>query len=127
MADGAAMGKRIMTKRETGLRALLRRLLLDAALRGETAARREEAAALELEQEVEDLRLDGHVECGRRFVGDQKLRPAGERHGDHDALVHPPGQEMRKRPQPPLGIGDADRLQEGKRAVTALAAGEVEM
>jgi hypothetical protein len=36
--------------------------------------------------EVEDLRLDRHVERGRRLVGDQQLRAAGERHRDHHAL-----------------------------------------
>ena len=43
---------------------------------------------LEAAQEIEDLRLDGHVERRRRLVGDQELRPAGERHGDHHALAH---------------------------------------
>ncbi len=38
--------------------------------------------------ELEDLRLDRHVEGGRRLVGDQQLGPAGQRHGDHDALAH---------------------------------------
>ncbi len=38
--------------------------------------------------EVEDFSLCGHVECGCRLVGDQKLRLAGERHGNHGALTH---------------------------------------
>ena len=42
----------------------------------------------ELTQQVEDLRLDRHVERGRRLVGDQELRLAGERHRDHRALAH---------------------------------------
>ena len=38
-------------------------------------------------QQVEDLRLDGHVERRRRLVGDEQFRVAGERHGDHHPLL----------------------------------------
>ena len=43
---------------------------------------------LQLQQKIEDLRLDGNVERSRRLVGDDQLGLAGQRHGDHDALVH---------------------------------------
>ena len=43
---------------------------------------------LELGEEREHLGLDGHVERRRRLVGEQQLRPAGERHRDHHALPH---------------------------------------
>jgi hypothetical protein len=43
---------------------------------------------LQVAQEVEDLGLDGHVERRGRLVGDEELRIAGQRHGDHDALAH---------------------------------------
>ena len=46
------------------------------------------AGFLQLAHQLEDLRLDGHVEGGRRLVGDQHLRVAGQRHRDHDALPH---------------------------------------
>ena len=42
---------------------------------------------LQLAQQVEDLRLDRHVERGRRLVGDQQRRFAGERHRDQRALA----------------------------------------
>jgi hypothetical protein len=45
--------------------------------------------ALQVVQQLQDLRLHGHVECCGRLVGDQQLRPVGERHGDHDALPLP--------------------------------------
>ena len=51
--------------------------------------------ALQLAQQVEDLRLDRHVERGRRLVGDQQLRLAGQRHGDHHALAHAAGELVR--------------------------------
>ena len=43
---------------------------------------------LQRAQQVEDLRLDGDVERGRRLVGDQQVRGAGQRHGDHHPLAH---------------------------------------
>ena len=39
-------------------------------------------------EEIEDLRLYGHVERRRRLVGDEEPRVAGERDCDHDALPH---------------------------------------
>ena len=38
--------------------------------------------------QVEDLRLDRHVERGRRLVRDQDVRVVQERHRDHRALAH---------------------------------------
>ena len=37
--------------------------------------------------EVENLRLGGDVEGGRRLVGDQQHRVQDQGHGDHDALA----------------------------------------
>src|SRR5439155_4150244 len=68
--------------------------------------------ALETAHEVEDLGLDGHVEGGRRLVGDEQLRFAGEGHGDHHPLGHAPGHLVRVRLRAPLGIGDADPLEQ---------------
>ena len=45
-------------------------------------------SALQRAHQIEDLRLDRDVERGRRLVGDQQLRVAGERHRDHHALPH---------------------------------------
>ena len=56
------------------------------------------------QQEIEDLRLDRHVERRRRLVGDQQLRPAGDRHRDHHALAHSAGQ---------AGAGTADSRRSG--------------
>jgi hypothetical protein len=46
---------------------------------------------LQFAEEVEDLRLHGHVQCGRGLVGDQQVGPAGDRACDEDALRHPAG------------------------------------
>jgi hypothetical protein len=50
---------------------------------------------LELAHQVEDLRLDRDVQRGRRLVGDQEPRLAGERHRDHHPLPHPTGKLVR--------------------------------
>ena len=42
---------------------------------------------LKLGDQIENLLLDGDVERGRRFVGDQELRLAGDGDGDHHALL----------------------------------------
>ena len=49
-------------------------------------------AVLQAAQQVEDLCLDRHVQRGGRLVGNDDLRIAGQRHGDHDALAHTAGQ-----------------------------------
>ncbi len=41
--------------------------------------------------QLQRLRLNGHVERGAWLVGDQQGRLVGQRHGDHDALVHAAG------------------------------------
>jgi hypothetical protein len=63
--------------------------------------------ALQLRQELEDLRLDRDVERGGRFVGDQKLGVVGQRHGDHHALPLPAGQLVGIGAQPLLRVADA--------------------
>ncbi len=45
--------------------------------------------------EIEDLRLDGHIERGRRLVGDEQLRIASERDGNHRTLPHAARQIVR--------------------------------
>ena len=66
---------------------------------------------LQLAQQIEDLRLDGHVERGRRLVGDEQLGLAGERHRDHHPLPHAARQLVRVFAGAPLGFGDVDEAQ----------------
>ena len=69
---------------------------------------RDAGPPLEVAQEGEDLRLNRDVEGGGRFVGDQQLRPAGERHGDHHPLPLPAGKLVRILAEPAGGLRDAD-------------------
>ena len=55
-------------------------------------------------QQVQDLRLDGHVEGGRGLVRDEQHRLAGEGHGDHRALAHAAAELVRVVPQTRRGI-----------------------
>ncbi len=50
---------------------------------------------LEALQEVDDLGLDGDVQRGDRFVGDDDLRPEGQTAGDADALALAAGELVR--------------------------------
>ena len=46
----------------------------------------------ELDDQVHHRLLRGDVEAGGRLVGDQQLRPAGERQRDDHALAHAAGE-----------------------------------
>ena len=56
---------------------------------------RQPELALQLAQQVEDLRLDRHVERGDRLVGDDQLRLQRERARDADALALAAGELVR--------------------------------
>ena len=66
-------------------------------------------AVFEVMQQGEDLRLDGHVQGGRRLVGDQQLGLTAQRHRDHHALAQPAGELMRVIVEPLRGPGQADQ------------------
>ncbi len=85
---------------------------------------RHAALALQVQQQVDDLGLDGDIQRGGRFVGDQQARIAGDRHGDHHSLVHAAGELMGKRRQARCGARDTDLLQQldGTRAAGGFAA-----
>lgn len=58
--------------------------------------------------EVEDLFLDGDIERGGGFIGDEEVRAGDEGHGDHDALAHAAGKFVRVGLDALFGLGDAD-------------------
>ena len=64
------------------------------------------------QEELQDLVLDGHVERRRRLVGQQQLRLAGERDGDHRALAHAAGELVRIVREPRAAAGNADQVQQ---------------
>ena len=80
--------------------------------------------ATQVQDQPQDLRLDGHVECGRRLVGEQDRRPAGERHRDHHALAHAAGELVRKFVRAAFGLGHAHAPQQLDRARLRVAASQ---
>ncbi len=62
-------------------------------------------ALLQLEHELEDLRLRRHVERRGGFVGDQQHRVEHQRHRDHDALALAARELMRITGHHALGLG----------------------
>ena len=44
---------------------------------------------LQILEQFDDLRLNGHIERGSRFVRDQQLGITGQRHCNHGPLTHP--------------------------------------
>ena len=61
---------------------------------------------VERPKQIEDLRLDRHVECGGGLVGDEHFGFQRQRHRDHHALPHAAGEFVRLIPNAPLRIGD---------------------
>ena len=62
-------------------------------------------------QHLEDLRLDGDVECGRRLVGDQKIRLVGDCEREHHALTHAAGELVGVLAEADGWVGDTDELE----------------
>ena len=75
--------------------------------------------------ERQDLRLGRDVQRGGRLVGDDQVGVVDERHRDHHALAHAPGELVRVVVDPALGARDADRLQELERARVRLLGADV--
>ena len=62
--------------------------------------------------QLEDLGLDGHVECRGGLVGDQQLGLAGQRLRDHRALPLATGELVREGVEAPLRLGDLHQRQQ---------------
>jgi hypothetical protein len=69
-------------------------------------------------QQIEDLRLDRHIESRGRFVCEQYVRVTGQCHGDHRPLPHAAGELVRVVVQPPLRVGDRHQAQHLRRPLT---------
>ena len=67
--------------------------------------------------QLEDLRLDRHIQRRCRLIADQQIRVAGDGHGDHDPLPHAAGQLVRILFHTLAGIGDADLVQKRHSAL----------
>src|SRR2546426_700246 len=84
-------------------------------------------ALLQRGDQLQDLLLDGHVERGRRLIGNQQLRLARDRYRDHRALLLAARELERIRIDLRPGLGDPDLAQELERAYPRLPARHAEM
>ena len=75
----------------------------------------------EFDDQVHHRFLRGDVEAGGRLIRDQKLRIAGERQRDHDALAHAAGEFERIGMIALARTGDLDLLQRLDRLLAAVA------
>ena len=103
-----------------------------AIFRGEREVVRDEdgagmALSNHLPEEVHDNRLRRHVEPGRRLVRDEQLRPAGESHGDADALAHASRELIGVGAEAALRVGDSHVLERGERSAGDLGRGAAGM
>ena len=83
--------------------------------------------ALRFAQQFEDLRLDGDVEGGGGLVGDQDVRLARQRHGDHHPLAHAAGQLVRVFAQTLFGGGYAHLLEQPQSPAVHGVVGEIRL
>jgi hypothetical protein len=82
---------------------------------------RRTARRLQFAHQIEDLRLQGHVERGGGLVRDQQPGIAGQRHRDHHALAHAARELVRIFVDAPLRRRDMDAAQQFDRALTRVA------
>ena len=75
---------------------------------------RHAALGHQVADEVQNLLLHGHIQRRGGLVGNQQVGPAGQRHGDGDALALPARELVRIGIQAPRGIGNAHALQQGQ-------------
>ena len=71
---------------------------------------------LQVGEKLQDLRLDGDVECRGRLVGNQQLGLVGKRHGDHDALALSARQLVRVGGETLFRLLDANLVQQLQNA-----------
>ena len=67
---------------------------------------------LQLDDQVQDGGLGGHIESGRRLVHYQQMWVAGQRHGDDNSLLLSAAELVRVAPADTVRVGKADALEQ---------------
>ena len=79
-----------------------------------------EVPRLDLLDQLQDLRLNRHIECGRRLIADQQVWITGQRDRDHDTLPHTTGELVRIVLHPLLRLLDADLAKQLDRTLPGI-------
>ena len=77
---------------------------------------------LQILHQFQNLRLDGHVQGGGGLVGNEDIRFAGQRHGDHHSLTHAAGKLVGILLQALFRFVDAHQRQQLRRPIPGLGA-----
>ena len=80
---------------------------------------------LQVLQQIQNLRLYGHIKGCRRFVGNEEVRIVGQGHRDHDTLPLPSRQQMGVGFEATSGIVDSGALKQFDNALPCLCAGQI--
>ena len=80
---------------------------------------------LQTYNQIQYLRLDGRVESRRRLVEDEQCGIFGQRHRDHDALLHAARELMRKAPEHAVRVGDLHASEHLQRPVSGLLSARI--
>ncbi len=83
--------------------------------------------SLQLVQQIENLRLSGHIERRGRLIGDEQARVTRKRHRDHGALPQSAAQLKSIFVDPALGLGNAHLAQHLDRSLARLVFIQVAM
>ena len=78
----------------------------------------------QLFDQFQNLRLNGHIKGGGRFIGNQHIGVARQRNRDHHALAHTAGKLMGIVVDPGRGIGNTNQFQQFGGADAGLRAGQ---
>ena len=118
-ADGArstsSVASRTSTTRPSHEHEHLGRAVGDTPMSWRDEQHAEARAAAQVVDRGPAPRLTEHVERGGGLVGDQDLRRARDRDGDHDPLVQAAGELVRERVQALARAWDADALEQIRR------------
>ena len=74
--------------------------------------------------QFENLRLDGHIKCRGRFVGDDEVGFGNQGHGDHDALTHSAGEFVRIHSHALFRVGNSHVGEHGQGAFAGVGAAD---
>ena len=105
---------------------IVRHLCHDAEVMGDVDDRNA-ALLLYAADELEDLCLNGHIQCGGGLIADEQVRVAGQRDGDDHALTHTAGQLVRVALHPLFGVRDTDFFQQLEGLLICLSLGHLEV